>query len=101
MGNCNSTSSTTPDRHQAGCRDTDRLVQEDLTSSLSIAPSSYEAHDYPSSGKRRIALAGILLCQMFLFVAFRIILLWIPQTLQLNAHWWSDGDPGYYTYINR
>lgn len=59
--------------------------------------------EYPSALRRNLALIAILVCQTFFWVAFSIIFMWIPQTLQLNVFFFnSDEDRhGYFDYMKK
>lgn len=61
--------------------------------------------EFQSDTRRRIALTAILICQLFDWVAFATVTMWIPQTLELNVFFFNsqaktDTD-GYYAYMDR
>lgn len=96
MGNRES-SFLTPERQRLGNYGAIPQQDEDQLST----PSDWSGSEYPSTRQRKIALSGILLCQLFLFVAIRILINWIPTTLQLNEQWWNNENPMSSSYISR
>ena len=74
-------------------------IRHEDADQMPLNTSDWDSSEYPSSRNRKIALTGILLSQSFLYAALNIIIVWIPQTVQLNAYWWFEGDPGYYDYM--
>ena len=62
----------------------------------SNAPDSSE---YFSNRKRNLALAGILVCQLFDWVSFTTVTVWTPLTFQLNAYFFTSLESRDESYI--
>lgn len=100
MGNQSSASLFRACRERQG---TVQLIGEQDEDRVTLTHDS-DHPEFSGVRRRKIALYGILVCQLFDWVAFTIVTFWIPQTLELNVYFFNKDDKGvdgYYDYIYR